>query len=274
VTLAACGIIGVLLAGPATGGNYAYRTLDDPGAAHGTYAEGINDAGSVAGHYVGSNLANQGYIVQPPYGSGQYTTIQVNGTACTVDTVNNAGTVAGFFTDSKGTHGFTLTSGGTLTTIDDPNAVHGTIVAGINNLGDVVGYYYDSNFAAHGFSLIGTTFTTINYPGAGTATEAGTFAQGINDSRLIVGGAIGPTIGNVAFTFDGTTISKLTVPNSTSSFALGLNDAGNIVGWFKDSGGQHGFVDIGGAFTTLDDPNAGLSTQAYGINASGTIAGT
>ncbi len=36
--------------------------------------------------------------------------------------------------------------------------------------------------------------------------------------------------------------------------------------------GQHGFVDIGGQFTTLDGPGSTL-TYALGINASGSIVG-
>jgi hypothetical protein len=249
-------------------GGYIFTTLNDPNATNGTFASGINDAGLVVGHYV-VGFANQGFLYQ----NGQFTTVQVNGGPATLTSINNANTVAGFYSDSMGTHGFTLTSGNVLTTIDDPNAVHGTEVTGINGKGDVVGFYFDSSFTAHGFSLINGTFTTIDYGGAGTGPGAGTFAQGINDADRIVGGVIGGTAGNIGFTFDGTSFTKFTVPGSTATFGGGINDSGTLVGYFSDSTGQHGFVDMGGQFTPLDAPGAALGTRASGINSSGAVVG-
>jgi uncharacterized membrane protein len=265
---AVAALAATLQGGSARGGGYTYITLDDPNANHGTFAAGINDAGAVVGHYV-TGFVNQGFLYQ----GGQFTTVQVDGGNATPTSINDAGTIAGFYADSAGLHGFTLTSGGNLTTIDDPNAVHGTEATGINNKGDVVGFYYDSAFTAHGFSLINGMFSTIDYTGAGTGPGAGTFAQGINDADRIVGGVIGGSSGNVGFTYDGTSFTKLTVPGSSTTFGAGINDAGALVGYFNDSAGQHGFVDMGGQFTTLDDPNAALGTRAAGINASGTIVG-
>jgi hypothetical protein len=261
-------VVATMQGGPAHGGSYTYITLNDPNADHGTFAHGINDAGAVVGHYV-TGLANKGFLYQ----NGQYTTVQVNGGNTTPTSINNASTIAGFYSDSAGIHGFTLTSGGTLTTIDDPNAVHGTEVTGINNKGDVVGFYLDSALTAHGFSLINGTLSPIDYPGAGTGPGAGTFAQGINDADRIAGGVIGGTSGGVGFTYDGSSFTKFTVPGSTPTFGWGINDAGALVGYFNDSAGQHGFVDMGGQFTTLDAPGAGLGTRAAGINASGTVVG-
>jgi hypothetical protein len=261
-------LVAILQGRQAHGGSYTYVTLNDPNATNGTFASGINDAGVVVGHYV-QGFVNKGFMYQ----NGEFTTVQVNGGNATLTSINNAGTIAGFYSDSAGTHGFTQTSGGTLTTIDDPNAVHGTEVSGINNKGGVVGFYFDSSFAAHGFSLINGTFATIDYPGAGTGFGAGTFAQGINDTDRIVGGAIGGTSGNVGFIDDGSGPTKFTVPGSTSTFGAGINGAGALVGYFNDSAGQHGFVDMGGQFTTLDAPGAVLGTRAAGINASGTIVG-
>src|SRR5260370_18708159 len=63
--------------------------------------------------------------------------------------------------------------------------------------------------------------------------------------------------------------------------ALGINDAAQIVGFFTNSTGTHGFLDIGGSFTQLDVPgaivgDATLGTggpAASGINNAGQIAG-
>ena len=181
-------------------------------------------------------------------------------------------TVAGFYSDSAGIHGFTQTSGGTLTTIDDPNAVHGTEVTGINSKGDVAGFYFDAAFTAHGFSLINGTFSTINYAGAGTGLAQGRSRRVYNDFDRIVGGVVGGTAGNIGFTYNGTSFTKFTVPGSTTTFGAGINDSGTLVGYFNDSAGQHGFVYMGGQFTTLDATGA-LGTRAAGINGSGTVVG-
>jgi hypothetical protein len=266
--VALASLAAIIQGGKAHAGGYTFVILNDPNADHGTFATGVNDAGVVAGHYVVGST-NKGFVYQ----NGQFTTVQVNGADATLTSINNANTVAGFYSDAAGLHGFTLTSGGSLTTIDDPNAVNGTEVTGINNKGDVVGYYFDSAFTAHGFSLINGTFSPVNVTGAGTGPGAGTFAQGINDGDIVVGGVIGGTQGGVGFTYDGTNFTKIKVPGSSTTFGAGINDAGTLVGYFHDSTGEHGFVDMGGKFTTLDAPGAGPSTRAEGVNGSGTVVG-
>src|SRR3989442_11661944 len=70
-----------------------------------------------------------------------------------------------------------------------------------------------------------------------------------------------------AFTF--TTID---VPGATLIEARGINPAGNIVGFFDDASGIHGFLLSRGVFTTIDVPGATL-TEAFGINPAGHIVG-
>jgi probable HAF family extracellular repeat protein len=53
---------------------------------------------------------------------------------------------------------------------------------------------------------------------------------------------------------------------------MGINAAGQIVGWFTDAAGDHGFLKDGATFTTIDVPGATL-THAFGINAAGQIVG-
>jgi probable HAF family extracellular repeat protein len=72
------------------------------------------------------------------------------------------------------------------------------------------------------------------------------------------------------------TFSTITDPFGVNgnSVATGINDAGQIVGYYSDSkGATHGFLDIGGSYTTLDDPNGVNGTWAYGISNSGFIVG-
>jgi hypothetical protein len=50
--------------------------------------------------------------------------------------------------------------------------------------------------------------------------------------------------------------SPIDVPGSTTTRAFDINPFGAIVGWFENAGGAHGFLDIGGTFSTLDVPGA------------------
>src|SRR5262249_61213473 len=55
--------------------------------------------------------------------------------------------------------------------------------------------------------------------------------------------------------------------------ALGVNDTDQIVGYYNDATGRHGYLLSGGNYTTLDDPLATGGTQAVGINNTGQIVG-
>ena len=82
---------------------------------------------------------------------------------------------------------------------------------------------------------------------------------------------LGVSVGAWAQTYTFTTID----PPSTSSLsiALDINNAGVIVGEFRDSSTIHGFVFSNGNFTTLHFPGA-PDSAAYGINDTGQIVGT
>jgi hypothetical protein len=59
------------------------------------------------------------------------------------------------------------------------------------------------------------------------------------------------------------------------TFALGLNQSGEVVGYFRDGANvNHGFLrDTAGGFTVIDFPGAG-ATSASGITSSGQIFGS
>jgi hypothetical protein len=72
---------------------------------------------------------------------------------------------------------------------------------------------------------------------------------------------------NGGYTFD-----FIDPPGATETYAAGINDAGQIVGWYADSTGGHGFLDVGSNFTSINDQGA-VETYAAGINKVGHIAG-
>jgi probable HAF family extracellular repeat protein len=79
----------------------------------------------------------------------------------------------------------------------------------------------------------------------------------------------GRPMGVWALTYSFTTLN---VPGSTLTEAYGINTAGQIVGNFVDTTGEHGFLYTGGSFTPIDVPGS-TSTYAYGINNTGQIVG-
>ncbi len=81
---------------------------------------------------------------------------------------------------------------------------------------------------------------------------------------------------STASSSSGGAYTTLDDPSAThGTLAFGINDAGQIVGYYVDStgNGQHGFLLSGGIYTTLDDPLATSGTYAFGINAAGQIVG-
>lgn len=63
-------------------------------------------------------------------------------------------------------------------------------------------------------------------------------------------------------------------PGSTATNADGINNNGDVVGWYMDSSGvQHGYVLRAGNYTTIDYPGAS-ATIARAINDQGDIVGT
>jgi hypothetical protein len=79
------------------------------------------------------------------------------------------------------------------------------------------------------------------------------------------------------YTLDGTTLTPINVPGSGRTAARAVTDDGTVAGWDFNAGGQQeGFIDIGGVFTTYQDPNAAagnLGTIFEDMNNNGMIAG-
>src|SRR4051794_16662368 len=56
---------------------------------------------------------------------------------------------------------------------------------------------------------------------------------------------------------------QIDLPGAFFTHASDINNAGQIVGFFSDSTGGHGFLDTGGSFTLIDVPGA-VQTSAFG----------
>jgi probable HAF family extracellular repeat protein len=69
------------------------------------------------------------------------------------------------------------------------------------------------------------------------------------------------------------TFKTISVSGALYTTARGINNSGEIVGYYVDSGGvTHGFSLLGKTLTTIDDPN-GTATFCEGVNSNGEIVG-
>ncbi len=67
--------------------------------------------------------------------------------------------------------------------------------------------------------------------------------------------------------------TSIDFPAATLTNVQGINAEGDIVGFYQDAAGQHGFVRRNGVFTSINYPGA-ISTDARGISADGDIVGS
>jgi probable HAF family extracellular repeat protein len=199
--------------------NGAYSTLDDPLGTTETVPQGINNADQVVGYYLASTGAFRGFFVDAAF--GLYAPID--------------DPLAG-------------TSGG---------GAQGTYAQDINNAHQIVGYYVDSSNRYHGFLYANGSYTTLDVPSA-TLTRA----LGINDVGQIVGTYDNASGHHGFLYFNGvyTTIDDPqagTMPGQGTYAASGIDNAGNIVGYYVDgSGNFHGFLE-----TANPPPPAGTTAD-------------
>jgi hypothetical protein len=63
-------------------------------------------------------------------------------------------------------------------------------------------------------------------------------------------------------------------PGAVSSMVTGINSLGDTTGIYTDAAGNtHGFVNVGGTFTTVDNPASTVFNQSLGINTARTTVG-
>jgi probable HAF family extracellular repeat protein len=119
-------------------------------------------------------------------------------------------------------------------------------------------------------SVTGSASAATNY----AITDLGTLfggsdqAYGINADGLVAG-----ISGSRAVLYGGGTVTNLgTLPGGTTSVGLGINNAGQVIGYSNTSGATRGFIYTGGVMTSLGSLTGG-SSFAYGINDSSQVVG-
>ncbi len=220
----------------------------------------------IVGASTGTALAGPAYTVQTVQFPTDPAFTQLLG-------INNAGTIAGFHGQTIA-QGFTLSLPSSFTPQNFPGSVM-SMVTGINAAGSTAGIYQDAGGTTHGYTDIGGTFKTVDQP-------ATVFNQalGINSVNTTVGyfalDKMAGQMGQSAYSQIGgvfTSINALLPPTNQNSQAVGINNAGNIVGFYSPTATTNiGFLDVGGIISTID-PFGSANTQALGISNTGEIVG-
>lgn len=155
--------------------------------------------------------------------------------------IDNRGNTGGFYVDTAGvTHGF-LKSEGKYLRVDAPDTQFNQIL-GRNDRGQAAGY---SSTDPTGQTLQRAfirqrtgSFTYLTVP-AGTLNSQ---ATGINYSRA-VSGFYQTATATYGFLLQGNKFKTLSFPGATVTQALGLNNMGQVVGFYTDaSDAMHGFI--------------------------------
>jgi len=225
-----------------------FTAIDVPGAAF-TAAFGINARSQIVGSYADSTFGpSHGFLDD----QGVFTTIDFPGADYTEAAygINSRGQIVGAYVSAGSCHGF-LDDRGIFTTIDVPDAIFGeaclgTFATGINSVthrGEIVGYYSNEEAGGqHGFLDKGNEFSAIDFPGAAITT-----ASGINARSQIVGSYLDSSSNQHGFLDDQGVFTTIDFPGASPSpiggtTAFGINDSGQIVGFYNAPGGPQGFL--------------------------------
>jgi hypothetical protein len=203
----------------------------------------------------------------------QFVTIDIEGSLSSVaNGINNRKLITGYYDDSTSvSHGFVWEQGA-VRKVTYPGAKN-TYLYGVNNKDESIGYYGDGvSYHAVIYSARSGTWSALpDIPGYGYNE-----GYGINDEGLAVGNAFGSSA-SLAWIWDpkGRSYSFFAVPEAASytTSPSGLNDHGQIAGYFADASGvYHGFLKEYGTYTIIDVPGA-TNSFPDGINNRGVIQG-
>lgn len=135
-------------------------------------------------------------------------------------------------------------------------------------------------FALSSTCMADFAYSPIDVPGA-----VATVARGINTSGEIVGfyqktacsnyDMNVPNCPTLGFKYVNNTYTTVMVPNSTATAVNGLNDLGDMVGFYtKADGSRHGFIwTHTNVVKTIDNTTSTYSTIPMGINKAGVVVG-
>ena len=210
-----------------------YTTIDYPGST-GTYVNGLNDFGQIVGQTNSDPFVGFSYNIA----SQTFTQISYPGSSTTSPlSISNSGVIVGFTGVNQTVWAFELDRSNHR--LIAPPGAQSTYVYGISSSGKLVGYFSEAIWNPVGFSFAHGKYRRTRLPGAPDAIALGISPSG----NRFVGYYYPDSQTTAAFLYQNKTLQTLQFPQSNSTTAVGVNDAGEVVGSFLESGGfpQHGF---------------------------------
>jgi probable HAF family extracellular repeat protein len=148
-------------------------------------------------------------------------------------------------------------------------------VIGINSNGPVTsGFFISDSGVTEGFTDKDGTFTAVNYPGSAFNQL---LSQNSNGQAAGYYSLSASGVPDVPYVYDEASglFEVFTIPNSTTAQATGINNAGDICGFFVDDKNlMHGWLLEGAVFTSLNAPKGNGTTAALGLNNKGQVVGS
>ncbi len=212
-----------------------------------TQVIGINNNGYTDGFYVDNNGITHGfYNVRGGSATGKFYNVDYPGTPFNqLLGQNDLGQASGYYSMSPDNttpdfpYVYDQLGGGVFQVINIPAAVGGAQATGINNSQQISGFYIDAQGTNHGFLLNFGLLVTLDAPGS-TFTQA----LGLNNRGQVVGDymdAGGNTHGFVWTNSAG--FVTVDDPSGIGTTVVnGINDAGDLVGFYGASPINSGFV--------------------------------
>jgi probable HAF family extracellular repeat protein len=315
ILAAACSVAGI----PATAATYTVTDLGTLGGSGPLYSDygaafGINDAGQIVGEALSANSFSHAFL----YDGTMHDLDQPASHLSRSLGINEAGQVVGGRTVASGDYHAFFYSGGGIADLGTLGGSYSE-AADINDSGHIVGvakgpglyfraFLYDgtmhdlgtlggSGGSASGINnagqIVGTSGTADNltshaflYDGAmhdiGTLdgnAGSSSIAKDINDAGQVVGDSDAVGGSRHAFLYSGGALSDLGTLGGSKSYAVGISDTGQVMGYSLVAGDMafHAFLYGEGVMRDLNDlidPALGwVLTGAYSMNASGQIVG-
>jgi probable HAF family extracellular repeat protein len=279
-------VVGVSLT--ATGQSHAFLwsngVMQDLGTLYPNYgfsiAQGINNAGLIVGQSATSSSAGDSRPFLDQGGSSMVNPGSFGGGSLYgfANGVNQGGDVVGLSSYASGITQAFLLQNGVFTNLGSFDGTSGYSDAyGVNNFDQAVGVSLLNN-ADRGFLWNNGQLTDLGALAGGAGTSR---AYGINDQTQIVGesAAAGSPVGHAFLWQNGLMTDLGVLSGNTSSFALGINNAGQVVGSSYGGAANEAFLwdstnGMRNLNSLLDSSSAGWQLEgASAINSAGDIVG-
>lgn len=277
---------------PVAGANRAYvvqpggvaSAIPVPATSTSSQALAINAGGDIAGSFTDARFGNVAHAFRYTARGGFEDLGALSNGSAFGTAINSMGAVAGYGNlPGGGQRALTVSSNGTMTTIDPLGGGRSNYATGINGGGTVVGTSDVGNSTARAFiARSGEPAVDLLSLHPGSGFSGSTYATGINDRNSVIGyGGFGS--GSHAFIAfeDGPMIDLGITGTARSSFARAINGSDQVVGTLDFGGGMtHAFfwdrtramVDLNNLLSA-QERSSWVLTQALAIGEDGMITG-